>query len=114
MALLSSLPYHPLVTRGAPVTRGRFVKHAFERCQANAFGFKPLKGGRSKKYDGKLSMDETTHLFNKKVAPSLRPPFLPYHPLVTRGVPHDTCQVAPSLRPPLPSLPPFGDTWRSP
>ena len=50
----------------------KFVKHAFERCQANAFGFNPLKGGRTKKYDGKLAMDETTLLFNKKVAPSLR------------------------------------------
>jgi len=50
----------------------KFVKHAFERCQANAMGFTPLKGGRSKKYDGKLAMDETTHLFNRKVAPSLR------------------------------------------
>ena len=35
-------------------------------------GFNPLKGGRTKKYDGKLAMDETTLLFNKKVAPSLR------------------------------------------
>jgi len=50
----------------------KFVKHAFERCQANAFGFNGGKGGRSKKYDGKLSSDETTLLFNKKVAPSLR------------------------------------------
>ena len=50
----------------------KFVKHAFERCQANAFGFNSMKGGRTKKYDGKLSVDETTLLFNKKVAPSLR------------------------------------------
>jgi hypothetical protein len=48
------------------------VKHAFERCQANAFGFNPTKGGRSKRYDGKLAVDETTLLFHKKVAPSLR------------------------------------------
>ena len=33
---------------------------------------KAAKGGRGKKYDGKLAMDETTLLFNKKVAPSLR------------------------------------------
>jgi hypothetical protein len=32
----------------------KFVKHAFERCQANAFGFNALKGGRTKKYDGKV------------------------------------------------------------
>lgn len=50
----------------------KFVKHAFERCQANAFGFNSMKGGRSKKYDGKLAADETTLLYNKKVAPSLR------------------------------------------
>ena len=50
----------------------KFVKHAFERCQANAMGWNPLKGGRTKKYDGKLPMDETTHLFDEKVAPSLR------------------------------------------
>lgn len=50
----------------------KFVKHAFERCQANAMGFNSLKGGRSKRYDGKLAADETTLLFNKKVAPSLR------------------------------------------
>ena len=30
--------------------------------------------------------------------PLSAPPFPPYHPLVTRGVPHDTWQVAPSLR----------------
>ena len=50
----------------------KFVKHAFERCQANAFGFKAIKGGRTKKYDGKLAMDEATRLFDRKVAPSLR------------------------------------------
>jgi 3-hydroxy-3-methylglutaryl-CoA-synthase len=50
----------------------KFVKHAFERCQANAMGWQQLKGGRTKKYDGRLAMDETTTLFNQKVAPSLR------------------------------------------
>jgi len=50
----------------------KFVKHAFERCQANAMGFKPLKVGRTKKYDGLLAAEETTLLYNKKVAPSLR------------------------------------------
>jgi len=50
----------------------KFVKHAFERCIGNSFGFNPAKGGRSKRYDGKLGIDETTTLFNQKVAPSLR------------------------------------------
>lgn len=48
------------------------MKHAFERCLANAFGFEAANGGRAKKYDGKLSADETTTLFDCKVAPSLR------------------------------------------
>ena len=39
----------------------KFVKHAFERCQSNAMGFNPLKGGRTKKYDGKLHADEPAH-----------------------------------------------------
>lgn len=46
----------------------KFVKHAFERCLGNAFGFNPAKGGRSKRYDGKLGIDETTTLFNNKVS----------------------------------------------
>lgn len=50
----------------------KFVKHAFERCQANAMGWHAANHGRTKKYDGRLAADETTLLFDKKVAPSLR------------------------------------------
>jgi len=50
----------------------KFVKHAFERCIANAFGYKPPKGKRMRMYDGNLSMARTEDLFNKKVCPSLR------------------------------------------
>ena len=35
-------------------------------------GWHQAKGGRTKKYDGRLHADETTRLFNRKVAPSLR------------------------------------------
>ena len=44
-------------------------------------GFNPLKGGRTKKYDGKLHADETTLIFNKKVRTSTSPhlPFLSLH-----------------------------------
>ena len=50
----------------------KFVKHAFERCQANAMGWHATKSGRTRKYDGRLALDETTLLFDSKVAPSLR------------------------------------------
>jgi len=50
----------------------KFVKHAFERSISNAMGWNQAKGGRTKKYDGRLSNDETTLLYNKKVAPSMR------------------------------------------
>ena len=35
-------------------------------------GWHAAKGGRTKKYDGRLAVDETTLLFHRKVAPSLR------------------------------------------
>jgi len=50
----------------------KFVKHAFERCQANAMGWHQAKSGRTKKYDGRLATEETTLIFNDKVAPGLR------------------------------------------
>jgi len=52
----------------------KFVKHAFERACANAWGFTPPKSGltRLKKYDGFVPIDRITRAFNKKTAPSLR------------------------------------------
>jgi hypothetical protein len=67
----------------------KFVKHAFERCMANAFGFKAAKNGRTKKYDGKLSVEETAALFDRKVAASLR--------LATRIGPQHTVAVYTNL-----------------
>ena len=80
----------------------KFVKHAFERSCANAWGFTPPKEGNSRlkryphphfipprcaspililtlippylphRYDGEVPIDRITRAFNKKVAPSLR------------------------------------------
>ena len=51
----------------------KFVKHAFERCVANAYGFdEPPGGARTKSYDGVLSPERLMRLFEEKVAPTLR------------------------------------------